>query len=156
MSNSVAERAVDIGAAEAWRELTRALVAQFHEGAPHPAEAKQVEAAIIDLVAEYLWLDLGVRAAWEVFDVLQWREMMAMNDPAYRSRVRATLISFYEHLAGAGVVSAPAASRIQDDLSECLADTASSATSRSSYLRLSVDLDNDTGEVVPLARRRQR
>jgi hypothetical protein len=153
MGNSVAERAVGVEAYEAWSELTRKLVGQFHNGAPHPAEVKQVEAAIIDLVAEYLWLDLGGRAAWDMFDVHHWREMVAMNEPTYRSRVRATLINFYEHLTTSGLVSVPASNRIQDALAECLADSASSATSRSSYLRLSVDLD-DSGEAVPFARRR--
>ena len=109
---------------------------------------------MIDLVSEYLWLDLGVRASWEMLDVHQWREMVAMSEPSYRSRVRATLINFYEHLMATGLVSMPAATRIQDDLAECLADTVSSASSRSSYLRLSVDLDDTAGEVVPFARRR--
>jgi len=153
MGNSVAERAVEGETYEVWRELTCKLVTQFHEGAPHPEEVKQVEAAIIDLVAEYLWLDLGGRAAWEMFDAFHWREMVGMSDPAYRSRVRATLINFYEHLTTLGIVSVPTGNRIQDDIAECLADAADSASSRSSYLRLSVDLD-DPGEVVPFARRR--
>ena len=136
-----------------WREHTRTLIAAFHEHAPVPEEVKQVEAAIVELVSEYLWLDLGNRAAWDMFDPLHWRATVAASEPAYRSRVRATLTNFYEHLLSAGHVTMPACSRIQEQIAECLADGASSAARRNSYMRFVVDLDSDDGDVIPFARR---
>jgi hypothetical protein len=152
MSQSIVDR--DEPAYQAWREHTHKLIAAFHENAPIPEEVKQVEAAMIELVAEYLWLDLDQRAAWELFDALHWRGTVAASEPAYRSRMRATLTSFYEHLMTVGLVSLPACSRIQDQIAECLADDPSSAARRNSYMRFVVDLDSDDGDVVPFARRR--
>jgi len=137
-----------------WRARTRKLVAEFHQHTPVPEEVKQAEAAIIDLVSEYLWLDLAERSAWDMFDAYHWRSTVAVSDPAYRSRVRATLVNFYEHLMTAGHVSLPACTRIQEQLGECLADDPSSAAKRNSYMRFVVDLDSDDGDVIPFARRR--
>jgi len=155
MGYSMAQRSGESEAYRTWRELTRALVLQFHQLGFHSEEAKQVEAAIIELVSEYLWLDLGERAAWDMFDAHHWRSTVLMTEASYRSRVRATLINFYEHLMNIGLVALPACSRIQDQLAECLADTASSASVRSSYMRLAVDLD-DPGDVIPFSRRSSR
>lgn len=139
---------------QAWREGTRKLIAAFHENTPVPEETKQVEAAIIELVSEYLWLDLGARAAWDMFDAYHWRATVAASDPTYRSRMRATLNNFYEHLMTAGHVTMPACSRIQEQIAECLADNPSNAARRNSYMRFVVDLDSDDGDVIPFARRR--
>ena len=138
----------------AWRDHARQLVLHFHQHTPIPEEVKQVEAAIIELVSEYLWLDLGERAAWDLFDAFHWRSTVAATDPAYRSRVRATLTNFYEHLMSAGLVTVPACSRIQEQLAECLADDPSNAAKRNSYMRFVVDLEEDDGDVIPFARRR--
>lgn len=156
MSESIVEPSDDddADAYAAWRVQTRKLVAEFHQHAPVPEEVKQAEAAIIDLVSEYLWLDLGERTAWDLFDAYHWRATVGVNDPAYRSRVRATLVNFYEHLMTVGIVTMPACSRIQDQLGECLADDPSSAARRNSYMRFVVDLDNNDGDVIPFARRR--
>lgn len=154
MSESIVESCGDPEAYAAWREQTRTLVAEFHQHAPVPEEVKQVEAAIVDLVSEYLWLDLGKRTAWDLFDAYHWRGTIGVGEPAYRSRVRATLVNFYEHLMTAGLVTMPACTRIQDQLAECLADDPSSAARRNSYMRFVVDLDSDEGDVIPFARRR--
>jgi hypothetical protein len=154
MSESIVEPSDDPEAYAAWRAQTRKLVAEFHRQAPVPEEVKQVEAAIIDLVSEYLWLDLGERTAWDLFDAYHWRGTIGASDPSYRSRVRATLVNFYEHLMTAGHVTMPACTRIQDQLAECLADDPSSAARRNSYMRFVVDLDSDDGDVIPFAPRR--
>jgi hypothetical protein len=154
MSKSNAGRPDEAESYQAWRALTRGLVEQFHQQGFHSDEAKQVEAAIIDIVAEYLWLDLAERAAWDAFDPLHWRDTVAVSEPTYRSRVRATLINFYEHLTSLGLVSVPACSRIQEALAECLSDQPGSASVRSSYMRLAVDLDDESDDAVPFARRR--
>jgi hypothetical protein len=152
MSQSIVDR--DEPAYRAWREHTQQLIAAFHQSAPVPEEVKQVEAAIIELVSEYLWLDLGVRAAWDLFDAFHWRATVAASEATYRSRVRATLTNFYEHLLTVGSVTMPACSRIQEQIAECLTDNPSSAARRNSYMRFVVDLDSDDGDVIPFARRR--
>ncbi len=80
MSESLEQRE-EPPAYRAWRSDTRQLVVQFHQHAPIPEEVKQVEAAIIDLVSEYLWLDLGERAAWDLFDAYHWRSTVAVAHP---------------------------------------------------------------------------
>jgi hypothetical protein len=152
MSQSIVDR--DEPAYEAWREHTLKLIAAFHQDAPIPEEVKQVEAAIIELVSEYLWLDLGERAAWQLFDALHWRGTIAASEPTYRSRVRATLVSFYEHLMTVGLITLPACSRIQEQIAECLGDDPSTAAKRNSYMRFVVDLESEDGDVIPFARRR--
>lgn len=154
MSKSSGDRPDEAQPYQAWRVLTRGLVDQFHQQGFQSDDVKQVEAAIIDLVAEYLWLDLGERAAWDAFDPVHWRDTLVMGEASYRSRVCGTLTNFYEHLTSLGLVSVPACSRIQEALSECLSDTPGSASARSSYMRFAVDLDDDSNDVVPFARRR--
>jgi hypothetical protein len=89
-----------------------------------------------------------------MFDALHWRGTVAASEPTYRSRMRATLTSFYEHLMTVGLVTLRACSRIQEQIAECLADDPSSAARRNSYMRFVVDLDSDGGDVIPFARRR--
>jgi len=154
MSNSSGDGPDEAESYQAWRGLTRGLVEQFHQQGFQSDDVKQVEAAIIDLVAEYLWLDLRERAAWDAFDPAHWRETVMIGEATFRSRARATLINFYEHLTSLGLVSVPACSRIQEALAECLSDSPGSASVRSSYMRFAVDLDDDSNDVVPFARRR--
>lgn len=147
MLHSPVDRSEDTEAYRAWREVARQLIVGFHKHAFQPEEAKQVESAIIELVAEYLWLDLGERAAWDVLDVAHWRQTVLLGEPSYRSRVRATLINFYEHLTSIGLVSVADCARIQEALEEHLADSASSASARSSYMRLAVQGEPEAGPV---------
>jgi hypothetical protein len=128
--------ALDASGHPLWGHRTQAWIAAFHAATSCGTEQRRVEAAIIDLASEHLWHEFGHAAAWELFDVVSWRDRVLAIDVGYQQRVRVTLTRFYAFLGEQGHVAPREAKRIALAIDACFSATpASLAAPRESFVR---------------------
>jgi hypothetical protein len=123
------------GSHSLWSATAQALVTRFHADVEYGADQRAVEAAILELVARHLEVELGTEAAFDALDVRAFCDASLAIDDGYRRRARSTLTRFDAFLAAAGFVSSVAQQRIVDDIEATLGEGSRSTVPRESFVR---------------------